>query len=433
MKRLLEIKKFVLAACVAAAFALPVAAQDLQQIYNKMFAAYDAKKYEETVDLGAQALNLATTTKQKYSIRSLRALAIKQGYLNKGWTLGGNEFTDKYDAATVEKIRTGIADRLFALNYLESDPSATAEQKKLLNYVFFDLGLFYANLASRSTHDPADYASAEKYLRRAASLGIEGGGDPTYELPRALAAQGKFDDARREAARRLANSKTYAADARKIIADFDFAGEFYLGEAFLLAEAGRLKAAGKPLTDLGAAMDAHQTNLRNIAKVSNPQTALELNRQGALLFLMRQPDKSAEILERAAQNNSNTTALRWLAMVRLQQQNYPAAETLAAKILAADPSDTIGLTARGLIAATKNNLAQAEKDLTEAISLYPEAALFANAYKILAFVYQKQNKTQPMNEVLEKQKKLDALYQEMKNAKPSSVNDLLDYTPGKKN
>lgn len=431
MNTFLTIKKFVFAAFIAALFALPLAAQDWKTVIDKAFDAYKAKKYDESFEAATQAWNLARQSDQKYLAASVRALAVKDGFLNRGWTLTGSEYAFKYDPATSEKIRAGIADRLFVLDYLERDPAATAEQKKLKNYSAFDLGLFYVNLADRATHDRRDYANAEKYLRLAASMGVASG-DPTYNLPRVLAAQWKFDDARREIVRQFAAGKDYYYVASKMIGDFDFVGEFYLGEAVLLTEAGRLKAAGKPLTDLGKALETHQTNLRNVAKITDPATVYELNRQGALLYLMKQPEKAAAVLERAAQTGENPTALRWLALVRLQQQNYPAAEALAAKILAANPSDAIGLTARGLVAATRNDFARAEKDLNQAISLFPEAALFANAYKILAFVYQKQNKIQPMNDTLAKQKTLEALYQEVKNSKPkSSIDGLLDYVPGK--
>lgn len=405
-------------------------AQDWKTTLTKAADAYKAKQYDESINLATQAWGLAKQTREKYLTATYRSIAIKDGYLNKGWSLSGNMFTHKYDAATVEKIRLGISDDSFVLDYLNRDSSATADDKNFKSQNHFDLGLFYLYLADRATHNPDDYATAEKNLRAAATLGVKSG-NPLFFLPRALAGQGKFDEARREHLRRIVSGdKDYASNAVNAIDDFDFVGELLLSDAFLLEAAGKLKAAGKPLGDLERAVTGHQTNLKNITQFSNPATAFELNRQGLIFFMTKQPEKAAQSLIKVADNSNNITALRWLTMLNLQQKSYPIAEDIASKILAVNPNDVIGLTARGFVAATKNNYAQAEKDLNAAIAAYPEAALFANTYQVLALVYQKQNKTAEMNDALAQQKKLADLYAEIKTLKPKSfTDDMLDKRP----
>lgn len=435
MKALLKLKNFAVLLAVTLFLSLHAPttafAQDWKKTITKAGDAFKAKQYDETINLATQAWALAQTPSQKYLTAAYRSLGIKNGYLYKGGgVLPSNEFTAKYDAATIEKIRLGISDEQFAINYLNNDPSAAKLEKTSKGNAYFKLGLYHLHLADRATHNPNDYAIAEKNLREAARLGVSDG-DPQAIIPDTLAGQGKFDEARREyLSRFMSGGKDSSFDAQRAVRKFDFAGELLLSDAFLLEVAGKLKAAGKPLGDLEYAFSKHRTNLENIGKFSNPTTAFELMRQGGLLYLAKQPDKAAQSLISVAETSGNPTALRWLTLLNLQQKSYPLAENLAAKILAANPNDVIGLTARGFVAATKNNLAQAEKDLNAAITTYPEAALFANTFQVLAQLYQKQNKTAEMNEVLARQKKLADLYTEAKSAKPKSFADeMLDKRP----
>lgn len=392
-----------------------VKSQNASQLGAAAIKATEEKRFDDALRITDQGIAAFPDPNVKLIFYKVQGLAILSSYAAGGFqTEVAKLQLRKLDLKMVERMRHGIKGQTAALDYLQKNPALkeASEMKQAAD----NTGLMYLALADGSTRAVEDYAAAEKYLRlglRKNQMFSEGG------LIRALAGQGKFSDARKETLRLLdsygAESSAYNNIFRFAVHSFDFVGEPLMAQALILEVGGKMKSAGKApdLSVLKYIYEQHTDGLAAALAIENPADRLELNSKGAALYYTGKRGEALPLLEKAALIGYNPTALRWLGKIYLAQDEPQKLEMVAVKLIAGDAMDVGGLTLRGIIAGMKNSPAQAEKDFSQAIAIYPELAYFNNSHKALAIAYRDQAKTAEAQALTTKKESLDQFWKQI--------------------
>lgn len=401
-----------------------------ETLWNQMFEQLDKRQFPQLIETATNYLRFQVTERQKIIALDLRSLALKAVYSKKGNTASSlvSELngTFKFSVDSAEKLRQSVADSAEVINYFTKNPPANDADKNVFASSQYQTGKIYLDLAKFYSHNPEDFAQAEKYLLD--SLGKIPGEQITqkFGIIQSLAGQYRFNEAREIGKQLVAETpeSTLLSILTNTTMAFVMMGEYNYANAFLLEAAGILKASNKSLKPIAEANEFLQKN--QLAVIPNPQTAMELNRQGGLHYLKGEFDKALPLLEKSLNLMGSSTALRWWVMSQADKNIYAKQDN--DNLLKADSTDVAGLSLRGMGFVGENQMDKAAADFSKAIEIYPELAFFYNTFENLKEIYRLQNKLQLSSETDAKQKRFADLIANIENSKSASGSPTPNYT-----
>lgn len=401
-----------------------------ETLWNQMFEQLDKRQFPQLIETATNYLRFQVTERQKIIALDLRSLALKSIYSKKGNSVNSlpSELngTFKFSDDSAEKLRRSVADSTEVINYFtknaplnDADKQVFALSQNQTGKVFLDLAIFYS-------HNHEDFAQAEKYLRDSLGKIPDEQFDQKMGILKSLAGQYRFNEVRELGKKLLAESPENRL--LPILTNTTFAfvmmGEYNHANAFLLETAGILKASNKSLKPLAEANEYLQQN--QLAVIPNPQTAMELNRQGGLYYLKGEFDKAIPLIEKSLNLLGSPTALRWWVMSQADKNIYAKQDN--DNLLKADPTDIAGLSLRGMGFVGENQMDKAAADFSNAIEIYPELAFFYNTFENLKEIYRLQNKSQLSSETDAKQQRLKDLIAGIQKSKTANSSETPKYT-----
>lgn len=408
----------------------PVPQGNAETLWNQMIEQLKNRQYPQLIETATNYIKFQVTERQRISALDFRSLALQAVYSKKGNSVSNipKELngTFKFSDDSAEKLRQSVADSTEVITYFTRNPPVNEADKQVFALSQNQTGKIYLDLAIFYSHSHEDFAEAEKYLR--ASLGKI----PNLQLAQkigilqSLAGQYRFNEAREMGKILLVESPE--SSLLPILTNTTFAfvmtGEYNYANAFLLEAAGILKVSNKSLKPIAEANEHLQKNQFSV--ISNPQTAMELNRQGGLHYLNGEFDKAIPLLEKSIKLIGTPTAWRWWVLSQANINNY--GEEANDNLLKADSSDVAALTIRAMGFGGENQMEKAAADFKKAIDTYPELAYFYNTFNNLKEIHRIQNKFHLSAEIEAKQKRFEDLIVSIEKSKTASGSQTPKYT-----